>query len=29
VDYATVIDNRKVCHIEWHSGAFYVEVCDE
>ena len=29
VDYATVIDDRKMCHIEWHSGSFYVEVCDE
>tara|TARA_Y100000389_G_C17035841_1_gene305722 strand:+ start:185 stop:466 length:282 start_codon:yes stop_codon:yes gene_type:complete len=29
VDYDTVIDGKKVCHIEWHSGSFYVEVCDE
>lgn len=29
VDYETEIDGRKVCHIEKHSGSFYVEVCDE
>jgi len=29
VDYVTIIDGRKVCHIEHHNGRFYVEVSDE
>ena len=26
IDYETVIDGRRVCHIEKHNGSFYVEV---
>lgn len=29
VDCTTIIDDRRVCHIEKHNGRFYVEVTNE